>query len=90
MHVASRRNPHSGVARTTLTAHRGPVTCLAVSQNSRLVASGSADETLCLYNAATGTLQHVLAGHEGAVLCVAFAPSSQALLSGSADYTAIM
>ncbi len=52
--------------------------------------SGSEDDTLILWDVATGSLKATLEGHEGSVNSVAFSPDGKTLASGSGDSTVIL
>jgi WD40 repeat protein len=69
----------------TLEGHRGPVTKVAFSDNGRLLASGSADGTVRLWNTHTGQEHHVCRGHAGKVNGVAFTPDASTVYSAGAD-----
>ncbi|MGA9593274.1 MAG: hypothetical protein WBS18_09265, partial [Candidatus Acidiferrales bacterium] len=58
---------------------------IAFSPDSRLLASGSEDRTIKLWNAASGKKVRTLSGHSDAVNCVAFSPDGRWLASGGAD-----
>lgn len=64
-----------------------PLTSIAFSPNGDLVASGSVDNTLQLWNPRTHTLQATLRGHTGAVLSVVFSTDGTLIASGSMDDT---
>ncbi len=85
----------------TLTGHRGAV--LSVAYNPHLVsatpevsqdggfqvmlASGSADKTIRLWDGVAGAHLGTLTGHDGEVTSLAFHPDGTTLMSGSSDTT---
>jgi len=71
-----------------LTSHDDWVSSLAISADGRCIASGSADGTIRLWNAETGTaIGEQLTGHEGLVRSVAISADGRRIVSGSADGT---
>ncbi|KAJ5387099.1 hypothetical protein N7509_009640 [Penicillium cosmopolitanum] len=70
-----------------LEGHSSAVISVNFSPDSQLLASGSDDKTIRLWNMATGTLQQTLQGHSDGVTTVAFSPDCQVLASGSFDST---
>eukprot|EP00042_Codosiga_hollandica_P050572 m.606908 g.606908 ORF g.606908 m.606908 type:complete len:787 (-) comp58115_c0_seq4:348-2708(-) len=72
---------------TPLPGHTHWVTCLAVSRGGTLVASGSNDCTVRLWDLASSTLVHIFKGHDNWVNTVAFSPDGLLVASGSHDGT---
>ncbi|KAK0708483.1 WD40-repeat-containing domain protein [Lasiosphaeris hirsuta] len=71
----------------TLNGHGRSVWSVAFSHDSKLLASGSADRTIRLWDTATWQLQQTLNGHGSSVYSVAFSHDSKLLASGSVDRT---
>ena len=67
------------------TTHTGPVFSLAVSPDGRLIASGSSDETIHLYDRQARATQHVLDGHFA--LGLRFVSEGRQILSAGDDGT---
>jgi WD40 repeat protein/tetratricopeptide (TPR) repeat protein len=71
----------------SLEGHHGSVTCVEFSEDGALLASGSDDETIRLWNPTTGDLRGILYGHAGGVDDTKFLPSRGLLVSCSQDKT---
>ena len=67
--------------------HAGGIRALAFSPDGRLLASGSEDHTVKLWEAPTGREAGTLRGHSDWVESIAFSPDGQLLASGSWDGT---
>ena len=67
--------------------HNSEITCIAFSSNSRLVASGSYDLTIRIWDIFTGKQVRVFRGHETTIFDVFFTNNDQILISASADCT---
>lgn len=72
-------------ARLVLRGHEGAISQVRISPNGRFIASASADGTLKIWDAATGSHMDTLVGHMAGVSCVAWSPDSNTLASGSDD-----
>ncbi|KAJ5746701.1 hypothetical protein N7520_011883 [Penicillium odoratum] len=71
----------------TLQGHSRLITSVVFSPNGQLVGSRSEDQTVRLWDTATGTIQNTLEGHSKGVLSVAFSPNGRLVASGSRDRT---
>ena len=66
----------------TLHSHSDEVNCVAFSPDSKLIATGSHDASINIWNAVAGISEQTL-NHNPAVMSVAFSPDSKLLASGS-------
>jgi len=71
----------------TLTGHSGSVNSIAISPDGNTLVSGSADNTIKIWNLGTGVLKFTLIGHSGSVNSVAISLDGNTLVSGSYDKT---
>ncbi|KAJ5464315.1 uncharacterized protein N7458_000001 [Penicillium daleae] len=71
----------------TLEGHSDFVWSVVFSPNGRLLASGSRDKTVRIWDTATGGLQQTLEGHSDQIQSVVFSPDGRLLASGSRDKT---
>jgi WD40 repeat protein len=70
----------------SLQGHHKTVYCAAISHDGKFLASGSADETVKVWEADTGLCRHTLTGYIGSVLYVDFHKDGDMLVcSGSMD-----
>ncbi|MHB8628813.1 MAG: WD40 repeat domain-containing protein [Aggregatilineales bacterium] len=74
-------------APTLLKGHDGAVYGMAFSPDSKTLATGSADETIMLWDVSSGKDTGILKDHTGSVYAVAFSPDGKLLASGSSDDT---
>lgn len=72
-----------GAPAAFLGGHSHWVTCVAGAPDRHLVASGSADRTVRLWDARTRECVHTFAGHADRVAAVAFSPGGDRLASAS-------
>ncbi|XP_075970830.1 protein qui-1 [Anticarsia gemmatalis] len=67
-----------------------PISCLEVSRDGQLAASGCARGLVRVWHLSTHRLQATLNGHIGHVTCVTFSPNNLLVLSGSEDRTVVV
>jgi WD40 repeat protein len=77
----------TGALLRTMRGHKDCIYSLAVSPDGKLVASGSYDKSIEIWNAQTGKELKNLLDHIDAVFAVAFSPDGKLLASGSQDRT---
>ena len=79
------RDERPGNAHTQ--GHTERVTSVAFSPDGKRIVSGSGDQTLKVWDAASGQETLTLAGHTERVTSVAFSPDGERIVSGSGDNT---
>lgn len=67
--------------------HTSALLTVAFSPDGQILATGSFDQTVCLWERQTGRCLHVLSGHRRWIRSIAFSPSGQHLASSSGDCT---
>jgi WD40 repeat protein len=70
---------------TTLTGFDTAVQCLAISPDSRLLATGTRDGTLSVWDLVSFQNLATLPAHQGSILGVAFSPDSRTLATAGED-----
>lgn len=71
----------------SITAHLGAITCSSFSNDEKLLATGSDDKTINLFDVMTGKLLQSFIGHAGAITSLKFSPDPKSFLSASSDGT---
>lgn len=97
-------NLDTGVVVHSISAHQDIVTCIAISEKGEILATGSKDTTVMLWELDNGeatndipdgsyinpTPKHVLYGHDDEVLCVAVNSDLDVVVSASKDGSCII
>jgi WD40 repeat protein len=78
---------HSAELLRQLEGHASQVRALAFASDGRTLASGGADNTVRLWDVATGKERARCKGHEGRVMAVAYSPDGAWLATASEDKT---
>lgn len=72
-------------AQTVLTGHTDAIFALAFTPDGQQLASGSADQTIRLWDVTTGSLTAILHSHQGAIYTLAFDQTGATLASAGRD-----
>ncbi len=76
-----------GTILRTLHGHHDAILSIALSPDGRLLATGSYDQTIRIWDLETGTERRTLTGHNGGVFGLSFRPDGKVLASASSDRT---
>ncbi len=79
--------PNSGAIHHRFVGHNDAIYCAATSPDGKLLATGSYDRRILLWDIASEKVILELTGHNGAVYDLDFDPSGQLLATASADQT---
>jgi len=71
----------------SIRGHNTSINCIAFDPTGHILASGSDDKTIKLWEPTHCTLLHTLTGHDNSINCIAFSPTGHILASGSDDST---
>ena len=73
--------------RAILPGHKATVSCASFSPDGKVLATGSLDGTIRIWDAASGNELFTFSGHRAAIRAVTFAKDGKTLYSGSEDRT---
>jgi WD40 repeat protein/energy-coupling factor transporter ATP-binding protein EcfA2 len=76
---------YQGCELNRLEGHDAPVMSVSISPDGKILASGSYDKTLKLWNLNTGQEIYTLKGHQHTINSVSFSPNGKLLASSSED-----
>lgn len=79
--------PQGFTLQCMLRGHQDVISPLEWSPDGRILASGSADAIICLWDEYSGELLKTLSGHQDRISSLSWAPDSQQLAAGSMDST---
>ncbi|GAB4444213.1 MAG: NB-ARC domain-containing protein [Anaerolineae bacterium] len=80
-------SPDDKIVQHILSGHTNWVNAIAFHPDGQLLASGSSDHTVRLWNVTDGQEHNLLEGHTHWVMSVAFSPDGKTLATGSGDET---
>ncbi len=90
IYPASKFFVSASTAPEILRGHANAISSIDVSQDGRLIATGSIDQTVRLWNAQTGKTMQILRGHKSEVYAVAFSLDNRLLASSGYDGRVIL
>lgn len=76
-----------GILLKTLEGHKGHVTALAMTADSRFILSGGQDGVVHLWDLETGTQLRTMTGHKSSILMIHVTTDGQHIITGSGDDT---
>ncbi|MEA5571235.1 eIF2A-related protein [Calothrix sp. UHCC 0171] len=78
---------HNNQPQNSFTAHHNIISTVKFSHDGKIIATGSADKTVKLWNAQTHQLLLTLTGHTNRITSISFSPDNHFLASASSDKT---
>lgn len=81
------RDSKTNAVKHILKGHEDYIGCLLYSPNSKIIASGSNDQTIRLWDVKTGKHIRTLTGHQSNINFLSFSPDGNTLISISSDVT---
>ncbi|MGL5081310.1 MAG: protein kinase domain-containing protein [Microcoleaceae cyanobacterium] len=85
--IALTESPVTCNLANTFEGHTAAIETIAIGPNSYLLASGSTDQSIRLWNLKTGQLLHQFLRHQSSVKSISIHPQGWRLISGSLDRT---
>ncbi|MBE9069533.1 NACHT domain-containing protein [Leptolyngbya cf. ectocarpi LEGE 11479] len=81
------KSPAAGSVLATFKGHTNQIWAISLTAHGKMMASGSLDQTVRLWNLETGQLQQTIRGHNHEILCNTVSSDGQYVISGSSDRT---
>ncbi len=78
---------HAHLAESVFTDTFGSILCVAFNPTNDLLAAGTADGEIRLWQAASGASLQTYQGHSDGIRSITFSPDGKVLISGSEDHT---